>query len=250
MNGVRMNLVVDIGNTRLKYAFFRQGKRERVGYGQEEMFRQLEEYAGEGGTVSTILSGSGKIEEGVRSRLMRSSAYWLEAHPGMPLPVTVGYETPETLGFDRLAGCIGARLFFPDKELLVVDSGTAITYNYLSKANVFLGGNIAPGQEIRFRSLHQYTDRLPYVGAEGELKAYGRNTHDAIFIGVMKGILWEVNGCIAEFMQHHPDGQVVVTGGNSICLKDRLPRTVFFEKYLGLYGLNEILEYNKKDNKT
>lgn len=245
-----MNLVVDIGNTRLKYAFFRQGEMVRVGYGREEMFRQLKEYAGEGAAVSIFLSGSGKIEEDLRRRLMRCSAYWLEARPGMPLPVTVGYETPETLGFDRLAGCIGARLFFPDKELLVVDSGTAITYNYLSRENVFLGGNIAPGQEIRFRSLHRYTDRLPYVEAGGELKEYGRNTHDAILIGVMKGILWEVNGCISEFMQRCPSGQAVVTGGNGIYLKDRLPRTVFFEKYLGLYGLNEILEYIKKDNKT
>lgn len=245
-----MNLVVDIGNTRLKYAFFRQGKKERTGYEREEMFRQLEEYAGEGAAVSIFLSGSGKIEDSLRSRLMYRAAYWLEARPGMPLPVSIGYETPETLGFDRIAGCIGARLFFPGKELLVVDSGTAITYNYLNKEDVFLGGNIAPGQEIRFRSLHLYTDKLPYVEAEQELKAYGKNTHDAILIGVMKGILWEVNGCIAEFLQHNPDGQVVVTGGNSMYLEKRLPRNVFFEKYIGLYGLNEILEYNKKGNKT
>lgn len=245
-----MNLVVDIGNTRLKYAFFRQGERMQTGYEREEMFRLLEKYVREGEPVSIFLSGSGKIEDSLRSRLMHYADYWLEARPGMPLPVSIGYETPETLGFDRIAGCIGARLFFPDKEILVVDSGTAITYNYLSKADVFLGGNIAPGMEIRFCALHLYTDKLPYVKAEQELKAYGRNTHDAILIGVMKGILWEVGGCIAEFLQACPDGQVVVTGGNSMYLEKKLSREVFFEKYLGLYGLNEILEYNKKDNKT
>ncbi len=245
-----MNLVVDIGNTRLKYAFFRQGKREQTGNEREEMFGVLERYAAEREPVSIFLSGSGKVEDSLRSRLMHYAAYWQEAEPAMPLPVTIGYETPETLGFDRIAGCVGARLFFPDKELLVVDSGTAITYNYLSKDNVFLGGNIAPGQEIRFRSLHLYTEKLPYVEAERELKAYGKNTHDAILIGVMKGILWEVNGCISEFLQRNPDGQVVVTGGNSMYLEKKLPRNVFFERYLGLYGLNEILEYTKKDNKT
>lgn len=245
-----MNLVVDIGNTRLKYAFFRQGERLQTGYEREELFRQLKHYVEEGMTVSVFLSGSGKIEDSLRSRLMHYAAYWLEARPGMPLPVSVGYETPETLGFDRIAGCIGARLFFPDKDILVVDSGTAITYNYLNKAGVFLGGNIAPGQEIRFRSLHLYTDKLPYVKAERKLKAYGKNTYDAIRIGVMKGIQWEVNGCIAEFLQAYPDGQVVVTGGNGMYLEGELSRDVFFEKYLGLYGLNEILEYNKKDNKT
>ena len=187
-----MNLVVDIGNTRLKYAFFRQGKREQTGNEREEMFGVLERYAAERESVSIFLSGSGKVEDSLRSRLMHYAAYWQEAEPAMSLPVSIGYETPETLGFDRIAGCVGARLFFPDKELLVVDSGTAITYNYLSKDNVFLGGNIAPGQEIRFRSLHLYTEKLPYVEAERELKAYGKNTHDAILIGVMKGILWEV----------------------------------------------------------
>ena len=245
-----MNLVVDIGNTRLKYAFFRQGKREQTGNEREEMFGVLERYAAERESVSIFLSGRGKVEDSLRSRLMHYAAYWQEAEPAMSLPVSIGYETPETLGFDRIAGCVGARLFFPDKELLVVDSGTAITYNYLSKDNVFLGGNIAPGQEIRFRSLHLYTEKLPYVEAERELKAYGKNTHDAILIGVMKGILWEVNGCISEFLQRNPDGQVVVTGGNSMYLEKRLPRNVFFERYLGLYGLNEILEYTKKDNKT
>lgn len=242
-----MNLVIDIGNTRLKYAFFQQGNKIGVGYGQEEMFRQVEDYVRAGEPLRILLSGSGKIEDSLRNALMRYANYWLEAHPGIPLPVSIGYETPETLGFDRLAGCIGARLFFPGKDLLVVDSGTAITYNYLSKAGVFLGGNIAPGQEIRFRSLHLCTDKLPYVEAASELKEYGKNTHDAIRIGVMKGILWEVNGCIAEFLHNNPEGQVVVTGGNSVYLEEKLPPSVFFEKHLGLYGLNEILEYNKKE---
>lgn len=244
-----MNLVVDIGNTRLKYAFFRQREKVCAGYGREEMLMYLEKYEKDGVEMSVFLSGSGKIEDRLRSRLMYRAAYWLEARPGMPLPVTLDYETPETLGFDRVAGCIGARLFFPDRELLVVDSGTAITYNYLSKDNVFLGGNIAPGMEIRFRALHLYTEKLPYVKAGPEVKAYGRNTHDAIRTGVMKGIQWEVNGCIAEFLQNNPGGQVAVTGGNSIYLEEKLPKGVFFEKYLGLYGLNEILEYNKKGNK-
>lgn len=243
-----MNLVVDIGNTRLKYAFFQDGKKQQVGYERGKMFQELDEYVRAGELISIFLSGSGKIEDSLRSHLMNRAGYWLEARPGIPLPVTIGYETPETLGFDRVAGCIGARLLFPGKDVLVIDSGTAITYNYLDKSGVFLGGNIAPGQETRFRSLHLYTDKLPYVEAKQMMGKYGKNTHDAILIGVMKGILWEVNGYISEFLQQNKEGQVVVTGGNSVYLEGKLPGNVFFEKYLGLYGLNEILEYNKKAN--
>lgn len=161
------------------------------------------------------------------------------------LPLVIGYETPETLGFDRVADCVGARLFFPEKDVLVIDSGTAITYNYLSEDGVFLGGNISPGQDIRFRALNIYTKNLPYVEVRGEVKAYGKNTCDAISAGVMKGILWEVKGCIDEFWGEHPTGRVAITGGYSQYLEGKLPDGVFFENYLGLYGLNEILEYNK-----
>lgn len=243
-----MNLVVDIGNTRLKYAFFQSGAMLRTGYEKEKMFRELDEFVRAGESIRVFLSGSGRIDDRVRSHLMNRSGFWLEAYPGIPLPVRIGYETPETLGFDRIAVCIGGRLFFPGKDLLVIDSGTAITYNYLAKTGIFLGGNIAPGQETRFRSLHLYTDKLPYVEAQQKMNGYGKNTHDAILIGVMKGMLWEVNGYITEFLQHNKEGQVVVTGGNSIYLEGLLPSSVVFEKYLGLYGLNEILEYNKKDN--
>lgn len=243
-----MNLVVDIGNTRLKYAFFIGKDRVEGGYEREKLFAELKKYDRKKEAMYVLLSGSGKIDDGIRSHLMSCADFWLEACPQIPLPVAIGYETPETLGIDRIAGCIGARQLFPGRDLLVIDSGTAITYNYMDKNGVFLGGNIAPGQDIRFRSLHLYTEKLPYIRARKGMTSYGKNTHDAIQCGVMKGVVFEVNGYIEEFMQQHGQGQVVVTGGNSEYLEHKLPASVCFEKYLGLYGLNEILEYNKKIN--
>ena len=89
--------------------------------------------------------------------------YWLEASPALEVPLKIGYATPETLGFDRIAICVGAKSYYPGASLLVIDSGTCITYNYVSAEGVFLGGNISPGLEMRFNGLHRFTARLPLV---------------------------------------------------------------------------------------
>lgn len=242
-----MNLVIDVGNTRFKYAFLKEGMLLRAGYEPEVMFQELEEWSRQE-TVYGFLSGSGKINDSWRQRLKKGTAFLWEAGRHLALPLSIGYDTPETLGFDRIAICAGARMLFPGKNLLVIDSGTAITYNYVSMEGVFEGGNIAPGQEIRFRSLHLFTEQLPYVeGAEGEY-GFGKNTADAILFGVMKGVVLEVKGYVEEFCRKYAQRQVVVTGGNSLFLKEKLGTEVCFEKNLGFLGLNEILEYNKNYN--
>lgn len=240
-----MNLVVDIGNTRFKYAFFDEKGIGRVGYEPESMFLELESNRK---NTDIFLSGSGKITEEFRNRLKRMARFWLECDPRPFLPLQIAYATPETLGFDRLAVCVGARHLFPERHLLVIDSGTAITYNYVDAKGIFLGGNISPGQEIRFRSLHLFTEKLPYVPPEIEYGGRGNGTETAILNGVMNGILFEIKGYIEEFGSFQEDRQVVLTGGNSSYLSGKLPPEIYFEKYLGFIGLNEILEYNKNHN--
>ncbi len=243
-----MNLVVDVGNTRFKYAFFENSRLKQMGFEENEMFRKLAELNARGEKVSVLLSGSGRIREELRMEIRRNAVYWKEAGVQMGLPVEIDYLTPETLGFDRIAICVGARRLFPDKDLLVIDSGTAITFNYVTAGGRFLGGNISPGQEIRFRALHLFTEKLPYVEGKMEYGWCGKNTEEAIRNGVMNSMVYEVNGYIDAFIRMYPKGQVIVTGGNSLFLKQQLLESVCFEEYLGLQGLNEILEYNKKYN--
>lgn len=242
-----MNLVIDVGNTRSKYAFFEGQELLKTRYTLDTLFEDIGQWKEAGKSIDVFLSGSGKIDEGACLLLRELSDSWLEAFPGMSLPLTIGYATPETLGFDRIAICVGAMVLEKGCPLLVIDSGTCITFNYVSENGVFLGGNISPGMELRFRSLHQHTARLPYVYPADIYGGMGRTTEEAIRNGVMDGMLFEVIQYIECFMKDHKEGRVVITGGNSHFLKKQLNLKVRFCDSLGFIGLNEILRFSKKN---
>lgn len=241
-----MNVVIDIGNTRTKYALFNGQILVEAGYNIGKIFESLQLLKDSGEQVDVFLSGSGKLGAPVKLALKERADTWLEAHPQMPLPIKIGYATPETLGFDRIANCVGGMSLFAGSPLLVIDSGTAITYNYVDENGVFLGGNIAPGMEMRFRGLHQFTARLPYVEPKEQYGGIGLTTETAIRNGVMEGILFEVEGYIARFREDHLEPKIIITGGNSYFLAGRLSDGVHFCADLGFIGLNSILEFLKK----
>ena len=195
-----------------------------------------------------MLSGSGKVPEGTRMLLKELADSFWEASSQMKLPLQLGYATPQTLGFDRIANCVGAMELYPGCPLLVIDSGTCITYNYVSDGGVFLGGNISPGLEMRFNGLHRFTARLPLVTPTETYGGIGQSTEEAIRNGVMSGMLFEVQQYIECFLGQYPEGHVLITGGNAHFLERHLTPDILFCKYLSFVGLNEILKYVKKSN--
>ena len=161
-----------------------------------------------------------------------------------PLPIKNLYATPKTLGTDRISSVIGA--FYATKcqsAVLCIDSGTALTYDIINKRGEYLGGNISPGQDMRFRSLHDFTSRLPLVEAEGTSSDIGTSTETAIRNGVMNGIQFEINGCIGHFRRKYRGLKVFFTGGNAENFADRTKNYIFADKYLVLKGLNIILNH-------
>lgn len=238
-----MNLVIDVGNTRIKYAFFDKNEFLEMGYDLDTLVHKIYLFKEQKVEINLFLSGSGNMEPQIRQKLLGLADFRLEADPEMKLPIRLGYDTPRSLGFDRIAVCAGANELYPRHNLLVIDSGTAITYNYVNEEGEFQGGNISPGMEIRFRALHQYTAKLPYVESRMEYGGIGKNTPDAIANGVMEGILFEVKGYIDDFCKREKNALVLITGGNSRFLRHRLSDEVCFNENLGFIGLNRILEY-------
>ncbi len=241
-----MNLVVDAGNTRMKYAFFKGNQLVAAKYCGDDLLEDIGKYRGMGERVDLLLSGSGKIPDDMREMLKGAVDWWVEASSQMPLPLKIGYATPATLGFDRIAICTGAMGMYPGCPLLVIDSGTCITFNYVDAEGTFLGGNISPGVDMRFRGLQHFTARLPLVVSSHEYGGMGHTTEEAIRNGVMNGMLFEVRSYIDEFMEAFENGRVVVTGGNSVFLEKKLPNEVEYCRTLGFLGLNEILVFAKK----
>ncbi len=159
------------------------------------------------------------------------------------LPFKIDYNTPETLGSDRIAAVAGAYNLFPGAEILVIDAGSAITFEYLS-GTTYRGGNISPGLQMRFKALNKFTGKLPLISQPGEYSFPGQNTTDAITAGVIMGVTYEINEYIRTFEKKHKDFKVILTGGDSGFLKNKINYQITYMPDIVIDGLNYILEYN------
>ena len=166
-----------------------------------------------------------------------------------PLPLINCYETPETLGRDRLAAAVGAGTLHPQQNVLVIDCGTCIKYDMVTSAGEYLGGAISPGLEMRFNALHTFTDQLPLVtnpGAQPSL--IGATTHDSITSGVINGTQAEVRATIDQYNSAYNDLTVLFTGGDATAVMPAElsgKKRIFADQYLVLKGLNAILQHNE-----
>lgn len=192
---------------------------------------------------SGILSLVGEIHPGVIDLLNNRLSLFIELNEKTPIPIQLTYRTPETLGRDRIAAVVGAYMRCPGRNLLVIDAGTAITYDFLSEKGEYFGGNISPGMTIRFKSLHKYTKRLPMLDENGDIPLIGYNTETAIRSGVVSGIVREMDAYIDEFRNKYPGLLVFLTGGHSFYFETKLKNSIFADENLVLKGLNEILNY-------
>lgn len=197
--------------------------------------------------ISKVILSSVKPKDDELVRFLSENfEYFLELDNQTELPIGNLYETPETLGKDRLAAAVGANELFPDRNLLIIDAGTAITFDLVSEKNQFIGGNISPGLEMRFKALNQFTGKLPLVSYSNEFQPIGTNTADAIRAGVQNGILFEIAQTIDLFNRNYQNLQIIMTGGDSIFFDKKLNYSIFVHFNLTLIGLNRILEHNAK----
>ncbi len=240
-----MNLVIDIGNSRTKVAFFSQ--KEMVGSFFYDVLTKeaLEDLVKKfPGTEKAILSSVASAEASIYDYLKESFSFFLELNHQTAVPIRNTYRTPETLGLDRIAAAIGARELFPDRDLLVIDAGTAVTFDLIEGNGTFSGGNISPGLRIRFRSLHEFTGKLPFVSESDECPLIGQTTEEAIRAGVTNGMIFEIDGMIEQLKKKYPEIQPVLTGGDAKFFERRLKSHIFVKFEITLIGLNRILEYN------
>lgn len=239
-----MNLIIDIGNTVAKVAVFKDKDIVEVFYDSNQTLDNLPgicaEYAVEKAIVATVID----LNEQVSARLEQLSVPLLQLNEKTPLPVDNLYETPETLGYDRMAAVVGAYEQFPGKDILVIDAGTCITYEFIDAAGRYHGGNISPGVQMRFKALHEFTGRLPLVCREGRRLPLGKDTDTAMREGVLKGMEYEISGYIMAMKHKYPELLVFLTGGDEFSFDTNLKSIIFADRFLVLKGLNRILNYN------
>ncbi len=241
-----MNLTIDIGNSRSKVCVFDC---------DEIVFS--ESYSTLGTDDLESLATKFPIDNAIICAVVHyedSLLKWLDSHANKvvvlgsdtPLPIKNEYSTPETLGQDRIAAVVGAYRQKPGCPVLVIDAGTAITYDFLSPDGVYKGGNIAPGAIMRFRALNSYTEKLPLVSLNEKRRntLLGYDTRSAILDGVIYGIAFEIDGYITALKEKNHDLQVFFTGGDAFFFENYIKNSIFVASNLNAIGLNEILTYN------
>lgn len=237
-----MNLIIDSGNTLIKTAVYDRSDlvvlETRNGWSAGEILALIGRYPDIG---ACLVCSTREIPVWLPELICGQMIRYHEMSHQLPLPVQIGYETPETLGTDRIAAAAGAAERYPGKNVLIVDAGTALTLDVVSAAGVFLGGNISPGLRMRFTALHQQTHSLPKVELAGEVPLFGKNTREAILAGVVNGIIYEITNSISSLHNKFDNLHVILTGGDAGYLSPRLKNTIFTDENLVLNGLNAIL---------
>ena len=179
--------------------------------------------------------------------LLRKLERGLVLNHELPMPLSISYATPATLGHDRIAEAAGAAALMPGRNILVVDLGTAITYDLVTANGRFAGGNIAPGVHARLSALAEFCVKLPLVEAEGDTPLLGYDTPTAIRSGVVLGIAAEIHYMVQRLSEQYPGLCLMLTGGDSPLIAPHVDKAVetTVEQNLVTIGLNSILQYNE-----
>lgn len=236
-------ILIDIGNSSHCKAALSDGKRivsvSRVM--RSSLPEEVERLAGSGCVADAIcVSSVAKPDADLDSWLKGHCLRYVHLDAFAPLPLRVEYGTPETLGADRIAAAVGARMLFPGKDCIIFDFGTALTVDFVDRTGTFKGGNISPGMSMRFQAVHEHTGRLPLVSAVCPCRQAGQNTSEAINNGVVLGIMFEVE----SYINRNPGSTVIFTGGDALFFAKMLKTPIFVVYNLILIGLSKIAQFN------
>lgn len=238
-----MKLVLDFGNSLQKCALF---DRELVAISTyenitlDDIIAFTEDKNVESAILSSVINYDSAIEEWLSEKF-----FFIQLTENTPIPIINKYGTPKTLGKDRLAAAIGGATLFPKQNMLSVDCGTAIKFDMVTSDGEYLGGSIAPGLWLRFKALHNFTDKLPLVSYKNQPDLIGVDTLTSIQSGVMNGCLAEINGLIERYKSNFRKLNVVLTGGEMIYFEKSIKSSIFAEPNLVMIGLYQILVFNE-----
>ncbi len=243
-----MNLIIDVGNSYVKLAVFESSAlkyKETIAldFAIERINLLKEKYPS---LKKAIISSVGKlknedvetISESFRIMILDSNA---------KLPFKNLYATPNTLGVDRIALVCASVEQFSNNNVLIIDAGTCITYDFITAVNEYLGGAISPGLRMRYKSLNNLTANLPLLESEIPKCIIGDSTNASMHSGVVNGILKEIDGVIEEYNRKYSDLTVILTGGDANFLSKQLKSSIFANSNFLLEGLNYILQFNSNE---
>jgi type III pantothenate kinase len=241
---VHKKLIIDFGNTLQKLAVFDDKKLVIKEIYQELKPDRLTLFIEKYGPFNGIIQSSVIIHTPEMEKILTESGKFILLTSNTPVPFKNLYLTPATLGKDRIAAVTGALSLFPGRNVLVIDAGTCITYDFLNVTGEYLGGGISPGIRMRFKAMHTFTGKLPLIEPGDFDDLIGRSTSESMLSGVYIGVTAEIREFIRLYREKFDDVIVIITGGDHEFLHKKLKINIFAVPDLVLFGLNEIFDYN------
>ena len=239
-----VNIAIDRGNSTIKIGVFDKGNLisdDCIGNEINKIIEIIEIYKPDHAIISSVVKNDEFAIEKLIEPLVKKVVI---LDHNTKLPFNNKYKTPETLGKDRIAAVAGAHGLFPGENILVIDAGTAITYDLLIEGNNYLGGAISPGLEMRLKALNYFTSKLPLIQKSNNTSFPGQNTHDAIASGSLNGMIFEIEGYRNFCKENYGSVKTIITGGDTDFLVEKLKKPIFVDLNLVLKGLNRIMENN------
>ncbi len=245
-----MILAIDIGNTRTKIAMFENDTISDTLFfeGEKKIKNFLKNFSITNGKPRIILSSVGKLEEETLLWLKQNTDLIVISHKST-FPFKNLYATPNTLGIDRMVLSAGAVLKYQKQNRLIIDAGTCITYDFINEHDEYLGGAISPGLMLRYKSLNDYTEKLPLLKPENIDYLIGEQTSNSIHSGIINGVTTEIDGIISEYQKKYPQLTVILTGGDTLFLAKRLKNVIFANSNFLLESMNTLYQYIIENDK-
>jgi type III pantothenate kinase len=241
-----MNLVIDIGNTSVKVCLFENDKIISKKILEEASFlAYIKSLSKDYNIKNTICSSVTSSYRLPLVDIINETNYYELTDRKLKIPFKNNYNTKVSLGQDRI-GLVSAAYFkFPNQNSLVIDVGTCITYDFIDSKNIYHGGAISPGVKMRYKSFSEFTSNLPFLKFNDVNKIIGSSTADSIHIGVSTGIIGEINEHINRLEKKYTELNIIITGGDSAFLLNRIKNAIFADQDFLATGLNNIIKYNE-----
>lgn len=245
INIYQLNLVIDIGNTLFKIAVFDNNSVIATYDFSKDFISNVESILDKYPITHSIISNVSNSNKELNYLLLRRTML-ISFNDSIKTPFINSYSTKSTLGKDRIALVSAASIKFPDENVLIIDLGSCITYDFKNSGNEYLGGSISPGIHMRYKSLNDQTANLPILNFKNIENFVGKSTEESIHSGVVNGVIQEVNGVIQQYRNEFKEIRIILTGGDSKFLLKKIKNTIFAHSNFLLVGLNFLVESNKK----
>jgi type III pantothenate kinase len=232
---------IDIGNSLVKIGLF---KKDVLVKAENVPTTSISDYLHKH-QIHHIIISSVKNNSSIIAELQQNYPNLLRLKPATPVPLTIDYTSPETLGIDRIAAAVGATKRF-NGPVLIIDAGTCITCDLIDEKNIFRGGTISPGLQLRLQAMHTFTSKLPLLKLSKPRHKVGRSSEEAMLSGVVNGSRHEIAGFIGYYQKKYPEIIVIICGGDAKYFDKMIELNIFVLPNLVLEGLNAILRFNDK----